>query len=139
MRVSVGGGIVAARGARSHPALPNCTDAGSPDASARLTVKIRLLVPVSPSSTEPPVMLTSGAASSLRIVPVPVPSRIVAIVGSERMTVSASSTSCVVSPATPIVMLLLVSPGAKVSGGVRDADKSLPTFAGAISARAVGR
>ena len=74
-------------------------------------------------------MLTSGAASSLRIVPVPVPSRIVAIVGSERMTVSASSTSCVVSPATPIVMLLLVSPGAKVSSSFATPMKSPPLSA----------
>jgi hypothetical protein len=53
--------------------------------------------------------------SSLRIVPVPVPVAIVALLGADRLTVKVSFGSIVVSPATLTVIVCVVTPGANVS------------------------
>ena len=59
--------------------------------------------------------VTVGAASSSVIVPVPVPVPTVAPEALPRATTTVSSGSSVASPVTDTVMLLLVSPTAKVS------------------------
>ena len=59
--------------------------------------------------------VTVGAASSSVIVPVPVPLPIVAPEALPSVTTTVSSGSSVLSPVTDTVMLLLVSPAAKVS------------------------
>ena len=77
-----------------------------------LTVKTKLVVPLSPSAR-----LTSSIdseASSLRIVPWPWPSGLVALLGLVRLTTNVSWASGVVSPLTWTVMVLDVSPGANV-------------------------
>ena len=53
--------------------------------------------------------------SSLRIVPIPWPSAIVALMGLERLTKKFSLNSAVLSPMTATVIVWLVVPGGKVS------------------------
>jgi len=60
-------------------------------------------------------MLKLGAASSFVIVPVPCALPIVALTGMLRFTTNVSSASLTVSPFTSTVMLLVVSPEAKVT------------------------
>ena len=79
-----------------------------------VTVKVAERVPVLPSVTAASVTDTVGGSSS-RIVPTPVASLMFAFVGSLRLTTNHSVGSTRRSPLTSTVMVLLVSPGAKVS------------------------
>src|SRR5436190_776331 len=86
----------------------------------RLTVKAKAVVPggvllVVPSGWATSLMESAGWVSSFWIVPVPTALAIVALVAPDRVTVKVSSGSNLVSPLTVTVMVLLVSPGAKVS------------------------
>jgi hypothetical protein len=82
-----------------------------------VTVKVKSVVPGrSPSAWVTSSIVITGAASSLVIVPVPVPvAPIVAFVASDSVTVKVSLFSKTVSSQSWTVIVLVVSPGAKVS------------------------
>ena len=73
-----------------------------------------LVVPLLPSVTVTSLIARAGAASSLRIVPAPLASAMVAPPAPERLTLKPSSASATASPTTATVTVLVVSPGAKV-------------------------
>ena len=89
------------------------TVTGSLEAADRVTVKVAARVPVLPSVTVASPMLMRGSSSTM--VPTPWPSAMVAFVGVLRLTRKVSFGSPSRSPLTRTVMVLLVSPGAKVS------------------------
>ena len=87
------------------------------NAALRLTVKVMLVVPLSPSVAlaEPMDRVGSGVSSSV-IVPVPVPTSSRALKESPlNATSTVSSDSASVSPCTASVTVLRVCPGLKVS------------------------
>ena len=96
-------------------AVAKCTVTVPVVGPLRVTVKVISFVPLLPSK-----MLTSliesvgGAASSLRIVPVPLLSEIVALVGAESFRKKVSFDSKVVSPLIVTLTVLLVWPGVNV-------------------------
>ena len=81
----------------------------------KVTVKVALTEPVSPSTTDVSAMLSAGGPSSSWMVPTPWPSEMIALVALLRVTVKVSSGSSVVSSFTVTVMNFWVSPGLKVS------------------------
>ena len=85
----------------------------------RVTVNVNGVLPVLPSALLASLAAIESArpaASSLRMVPVAaaVP-MVVPALGADSVTVKPSSASTVVSPATLMVTVLLVSPAAKLS------------------------
>jgi hypothetical protein len=72
-------------------------------------------VPALPSVTATSLMNNEGAASSSVIVPTPVPSAIVAFVGTDKTTLNVSLDSLSVSPLTVIETFCVVTPAAKVN------------------------
>ena len=86
-------------------------------AADRLTVKARSFAPLLPSLTVASATerAGNGAVSSLVMVPIAVPSAMVAPLGDERASVSVSLASTAVSPDTCTRTTLEVSPAAKVS------------------------
>ena len=93
-------------------------------ALSRVTVNARFDVPLLPSDFDALPIDTFGATtatSSLVIVPVAVAVPSVAPEGADSVTVNVSSCSTVVSPVTAMLMVLEVSPAAKVTraGGAR--------------------
>jgi hypothetical protein len=77
----------------------------------RLTLKLALTVPVFPSVTVTLPTETVGGGSSSVIVPTPVPSAMVTLTASDRLTVKVSSISSSVSPLTRTVAVFVVWPG----------------------------
>ena len=100
-----------------EPAVPaavaQSTETARPETGARVTVKTALTVPESPSVTVTSLTDRTGGASSSRIVPRPMPSAIVALLGSDRVTVKVSSSSSSVSLFTRMVSCLVVTPALK--------------------------
>ena len=82
----------------------------------RETVKARSFAPLLPSLTaaSATARVGSGAASSLVMVPIAVPSAMVAPLGEESVSVRVSLASTAVSPDTWTLTTLDVSPAAKV-------------------------
>ena len=74
-----------------------------------------LVVPVSPSTTVASAIDTVGATSSLVMVPVALASDRVAPEGFDKVTVTVSPGSTVVSPRTPMLIVCETWPAAKVS------------------------
>ncbi len=104
-------------------------DTGSPLAADRLTVNTALTVPLWPSVTVALPIPIVGAASLSTIVPRPLPSRIVALVGLVSVTVNVSSPSSRLSPSTDTVTCCVVAPGVNVSVPGATAVKSVPATA----------
>ena len=95
------------------------------------TVKLSWLVPLSPSVIEASPMASvgttaGGAVSSSTMVPTPVPSAMVALCGLLSTTVNCSLPSTSVSGVMAMVMVLLVSPGAKVTVPLAPVKSALP-------------
>ena len=89
--------------------------AGRVVSPVRVTVKVKAVVPASPSTASAPAAVIDSAASSSTIVPVALPSRIDAPSdGSDRVTVKLSLPSTIASPVTATRMFCCVTPGAKV-------------------------
>ena len=78
-------------------------------------MKIALTVPALPSVTVTSLIEMVGAASSSVIVPMPWPSRMVALVGLVRFTKKVSLISSSRSPWTWTVKVCVVTPGLKVT------------------------
>ena len=86
-----------------------------PLAALSETVKLAVVVPVLPSTTETSSIVIDGAGSSSVIVPTPSPSLTVAAEGPVRLTLKFSFASLSASPFTVTGIVLVVSPGAKTS------------------------
>ena len=80
----------------------------------RLTVKVRVAVPLSPSVTLGESMDATGVPSSSVMVPVPVPAAMVAFAALPSVSTTVSFDSSVVSEVTETEKVLLVSPATKV-------------------------
>ena len=107
-----------------------------PLAALSVTEKLMATVPLSPSVTLAEPIETVGNASSSVIVPVPVPVKMVALVGLLNFTATVSFGSSKVSPFTVTAMLLVVSPAAKVKVPEVSASKSVPEVAVPVVASA---
>ena len=98
----------------------------------RVTVKVKVVPPESPSGLSALVAAIDSELSSLRMMPVAeaVP-RLVPVLGEDSVTEKASSGSTVLSPATSMVMTFEVSPAAKltVPDGSTPPAKSAPVTA----------
>ncbi len=86
-----------------------------PLAAESVTVKPSVVVPALPSATATSSIESVGAPSSFVIVPVPWLSRIVAFVGTLRLTRRVSFGSAFTSPFTVTLTGWVVTPGANVS------------------------
>jgi hypothetical protein len=87
-----------------------------PTVLSRLTKKVNSVAPELPSAFEAlRALMDTLGKSSLRMVPLAVPVPMAALFTGLRVTVKVSSGSTVVSPLTSTVMVLLVSPAAKVT------------------------
>ena len=95
-----------------------------------VTVKLSCAVPLSPSVIEASPMASVGttgcAVSSSTMVPTPVPSAMVALCGLLSTTLNCSLPSTSVSGAMAMVMVLLVSPAAKVTVPLMPVKSALP-------------
>ena len=81
-----------------------------------MTANVKVVVPELPSFAVALPIVTVGRASSLVIVPVPMPvPAMVAFDGLVRLTVKVSVVSTVVSPLTETTICLAVWPGLKVT------------------------
>ena len=83
-------------------------------AGASVTVKVRFTVPASPSLTRGESMESAETVSSSAIVPVPDAVPTAAPSALPSVTTTVSSDSAALSPITDTVMVLLLSPAAKV-------------------------
>ncbi len=96
-------------------AVAKSTEAASPLTADSVTVKLNAVLPLLPSASETSAMLMPGAASSFAIVPVATPSKSVALVGPESVSVNVSSASNSVSPFTTTVTVPLAWPAGIVN------------------------
>ena len=100
---------------------------------SRVTVNVKSVVPVSPSSFTASVAAILSSASSFKIVPTAAATVICALPGGlESVTVNCSSASRSESPVIRIVTVRLVSPGANVTcpaGSVPPKSAALAGFA----------
>ena len=107
------------------------TDTGPLAACESVTVKLSWLVPLLPSVIEASPMASvgttaGGAVSSLTMVPTPVPSAMVALCGLLSTTLNCSLPSTSVSGVMAMLIVLLVSPGAKVTVPLMPVKSTLP-------------
>ena len=98
---------------------PYATVTGFGSAPNSVSVKVAGVVPALPSVTDTSLTVIVGSTgggveSSLRIVPWPCPSAIVALVGPLRLTKNVSSGSTAVSPTTGTLTVPLVWPAGMV-------------------------
>ena len=104
----------------AHAALDTTVEGIATDATTAaelsVTVNVAAVVPLSPSVTVTSWIDTSGTPSSLRIVPMAVPSLISTFRFEPRVTINVSFDSGVVSPLMVTLTVAVVEPAANTTG-----------------------